>query len=99
MVTKAGLTQSIGDPGCFYNKENGLILSTHVDDMIAIAPSEKELDTLEKAIETHVELDKMGIPKKLLGMELTWGEGVKLTQKTAIGNLAKEFEITPTMGC
>ena len=31
MVTKAGLTQSIGDPGCFYNKENGLILSTHVD--------------------------------------------------------------------
>ena len=63
--------------------------------MIAIAPSEKDLDELEKAIETHVELDKLGIPKKLLGMELNWEEGkVKLTQRTAIGNLAKEFEIT-----
>ena len=95
MTTTARLTQSIGDPGCFYNN-NGLILSTHVDDMIAIAKNEEELDQLEKAIETHVELDKLGIPKKLLGMELTWEKGVKLTQKIAIGNLAKEFGIVLT---
>ena len=97
MVKTAGLTQSIGDPGCFY--KNGLILSTHVDDMIAIAETEEELDQLEKDIETHVELDKLGVPKKLLGMELTWeGKGtVKLTQKTAIGNLAKEFGVTQTI--
>lgn len=91
------LTQSIGDPGCFYNKK-GLILSTHVDDMVAITPSEKDLDNLEKDIEAYVELDKLGIPKKLLRMESTWGKNsVKLTQKTAIGNLAKEFEITQTI--
>ena len=96
MVTTANLKQSIGDPGCFY-KNTGLILSTHVDDMIAIAQTEEELDNLERAIESQVELDKLGIPKKLLGMELTWEEdSVKLTQKTAIGNLAKEFGIVPT---
>ena len=96
MVTTANLKQSIGDPGCFY-KNTGLILSTHVDDMIAIAQTEEELDNLERAIESQVELDKLGILKKLLGMELTWEEdSVKLTQKTAIGNLAKEFGIVPT---
>ena len=96
MVTTANLKQSIGDPGCFY-KNTGLILSTHVDDMIAIAQTEEELDNLERAIESQVELDKLGIPEKLLGMELTWEEdSVKLTQKTAIGNLAKEFGIVPT---
>ena len=96
MTTTAGLCQSIGDPGCFYKKKTGLILSTHIDDMIAIAKTKEELDNFEKDVETHMELDKMGLPKKLLGMELTWGEGVKLTQKTAIGNLAKEFGIVLT---
>lgn len=70
MTTRAGLTQSIGDPDCFY-KLNGLTLSTHVDDMVAIAPTETELDDLEKRFETQVELEKLGVPKKLLGMELT----------------------------
>ena len=39
--------------------------------MVAIAPSEKDLDNLEKDIEACVELDKLGILKKPLGMELT----------------------------
>ena len=52
---------------------------------MAIAPTECQLNDIEKAIEQHVELDKLGIPTKLLGMELTWNENkkeVKLTQKT-----------------
>ena len=86
IMTQIGLQQSIGDPGCFYNQD-GLIVSTHVDDMMAIAPNEKLLGDIETAIEHHVELD----PKKLLGMELTWIKGeVKLTQTTSIGNLEKE---------
>ena len=71
-MTLVGLRQSIGDPGCFY--KNDLIISTHVDDMMAIAISESQLDNIEIAIECHVELDKLGIPKKLLGMELSWDE-------------------------
>ena len=71
IMTQVGLQQSIGDPGCFYN-QNGLIISTHVDDMMAVAPDETQLNNIETAIEHHVELDKLGIPKKLLGMELTW---------------------------
>lgn len=57
-----------------------------MDDMIAIRPSQK-LDQIENAIEQHVELDKMGLPKKLLGMELNWGKGkVLLTQTRSIEN-------------
>ena len=94
IMTKSGLQQSIGDPGVFF-KKGSIIIATHVDDMAAFAPEEKVIITTEAAIEQHVELEKLGIPAKLLGMELTWGSGyVKLTQQTAIGNLAKEFGIT-----
>ena len=94
IMIKVGLRQSIGDPGCFYNQE-GLIISTHVDDMMAVAPTKQHLDDIEIAIEHHVELDKLGTPKKLLGMELTWDKhkSVKLTQKTSIGNLEKEYDL------
>ena len=92
IMTQTGLQQSIGDPGCFY--KDGLIISTHVDDMMAVAPTKTQLENIELAIEQHVELDKLGIPKKLLGMELTWDErSVKLTQKTSIENLAKEHDL------
>ena len=100
-MTQVGLRQSIGDPGCFYNQD-GLIISTHVDDMMAVAITESQLNDIELAIEHHVELDKLGIPTKLLGMELTWTKNknkkgnveVKLTQKTSIGNLEKEHGLT-----
>ena len=98
IMTKSGLRQSIGDPGVFYKE--GLIIATHVDDMAAFAPKTNSLDKIEAKIECHVELEKLGIPTKLLGMELTWGPNnawVKLTQMTAIGNLKKEFGITTTI--
>ena len=99
IMVQVGLRQLIGDPGCFHNQETRLIISTHVDDMMAIAPSENQLNDIEKAIEHHVELDKLGIPTKLLGMELTWtkdkkGKEIKLTQKTSIENLEKEHDLT-----
>ena len=91
IMAQVGLQQSIGDPGCFYNPDNKLIISTHVDDMMAVATKESQLNDLEEAIEGHVELDKLGLPKKLLGMELTWTKGmVKLTQTASIDNLSKE---------
>ena len=96
IMIKSGLQQSIGDPGVFF-KEKTIIIATHVDDMAAFAPKREDLDKVESRIEQHVELEKLGMPTKLLGMELTWGpkrEWVKLTQKIAIGNLAKEFGIT-----
>ena len=57
------------------------IISTHVDDMLACGPN-KEIDKIEQAIEQKVELDKIGLPTKLLRMELTWTNNqtrVKLT--------------------
>ena len=62
--------------------------------MMAVALIEQDLNDIEIAIEHHVELDKLGIPRKLLGMELTWTgpkrKQIKLTQKTSIENLEKE---------
>ena len=101
IMTKSGLQQCIGDPGVFKGRNpNSVIIATHVDDMAAFAPIERNLDETELAIEQYVELEKLGQPTKLLGMELTWGPNntwVKLTQKGAIDNLIKEFEITITI--
>ena len=96
MTRTARLTQSIGDPGCFYKKSKELptiVVSTHVDDMAGYGTLEALL-AFEKAVESEVELEKLGTPTKLLGMELTWTQGsVKLTQQDSIGKLIKEHKI------
>ena len=51
----------------------------------------------EKVVELEVELEKLGQPTKLLGMELTWSknnESVKLTQQDSIEKMDKEYSIT-----
>ena len=104
MTNIAGLTQCVGDPGCFYLPEPlgqlpRIIVSTHVDDMAGYG-TPIALQAFEKAVETEVELEKLGKPTKLLGMELTWTEGsnktVKLTQRDSIEKLIKEHNITTT---
>ena len=71
-MTTAGLTQCMGDPGCFYLPEHlQLIVNTHVDDMAGYGTPETLL-AFEKAMEQEVELEKLGQPTKLLGMELEW---------------------------
>ena len=92
-MTKAGLQQCIGDPGCFQNKD--LIVSTHVDDMARYGTI-TALEAFEKAVESEVELEKLGRPTRLLGMELDWGKDyIQLTQKDLIGKLATEHQIPP----
>ena len=84
----AGVTQCIGDEGTYTNGTT--IMGTHVDDLLGMAPSEEDLDRMERSIEATVELEKRGKPSKILGMEVTWGkEGVILTQRMLIENLAK----------
>ena len=101
IMAKSRLQQCIGDPGVFKRKGlDQIIIATHVDDMAAFSPSKKILEEVESKIEQYVELEKLGILTKLLGMELTWGpanEWVKLTQKATIGNLTKEFGIALTI--
>ena len=95
IMNTAGLIQCIGDPGCFKASMGNLIVSTHVDDMAGYGTSEA-LSFFEKAVEKEVELEKLGKPTKLLGMELTWAKdnkSVKLTQKDSIDKLIKEHSI------
>jgi len=68
ILRKAGLKQCIGNEGTYVGSET--IIRTHVDDLLAIGPSEKALDKVERAIEDHVELDKKGQPAQMLGMEI-----------------------------
>ena len=103
----AGLVQCIGDPGCFYlpitkpgQQHPQLIVSTHVDDMAGYGTPEA-LSAFEKAVEKKVELEKLGKPTKLLGMELTWSQNagkksVKLTQLGCIENMISEHQIPIT---
>ena len=66
--------------------------------MAGFANSDKDLDDIEASIKNHVELEKLVLPIKLLGMELTWEDiSVKLTQAIAIGNLTNEHGIQLTI--
>ena len=94
IMTSVGYVQSIGDTGCFNRPTHSgipeAVISTHVDDMAGYGTL-KALTAFEKAVEREVELEKLGQPTKLLGMELTWlNESVKLTQQDSIGKLIKE---------
>ena len=49
MTGVAGLTQCIGDPGCFYQGQPAtMVLSTHVDDMAGYGPLEELLASAKK---------------------------------------------------
>jgi len=70
ILALAGLNQCIGDKGTYVNEEGSVIIGTHVDDLLSIAPNEKLLNDVEHKMEEHIELEKRGNPEKLLGMEL-----------------------------
>ena len=91
----AGLDQCIRDPRCFKSPKGDLIISTHVDDMAGYG-TPTALSAFEKIVEKEVELEKLGQPTKLLGMELTWHDkSVTLTQKECIENMIAEHQIPP----
>jgi len=79
ILKKAGLNQCIGDEGTYIGSE--VIINTHVDNLLAIGPSEEALDKVKRTIEDYVELDKKGQPVQMLGMEIKWEQDfVVLTQ-------------------
>ncbi|KAI6246692.1 hypothetical protein HI914_04276 [Erysiphe necator] len=65
------MKQCVKDEGCYYSETHDALLGTHVDDLLAVGPQDL-LDSIERGIEKHVELDKRGKPKKMLGVELKW---------------------------
>lgn len=80
ILDNGGLEQCTGDEGCYVGKASDIILGTHVDDILGIAPSEVDFSHFEGLMEQHVELEKRGRPTKMLGMELYWEtESVKLS--------------------
>jgi len=59
-----GMSQCIGDEGTYTSKDHNLVIGTHVDDLLEIAPTEADLDVAEKGAEKHVELDYNGGPMR-----------------------------------
>jgi hypothetical protein len=85
ILEESSLQQCIGDEGCYVGTASEILLGTHVDDLLGIAPSEQILDEIEEKIERYVELEKRGKPKKMLGVEIEWMEyGIVLTQRNLI---------------
>lgn len=86
----AGLKQCIGDEGAYASRRGNILIGTHVDDLIGIAPQGATLDEIEKSIQASVELEKRGKPGKILGMELTSKQdSVILTQKLLTETMTK----------
>jgi len=69
-----GLEQCIRDEGSYASTDGQLIIGSHVDDLLGIAPTEADLDKAEKSVEKSVELDKRGRPSLILGIELSWNK-------------------------
>jgi len=87
----AGLKQCIRDERAYTSTNGKTIIGTHVDDLIGIAPQGKDLDEVEASCEKSVELEKRGIPRKILGMEAAWNQErseVILTQKSLIETIS-----------
>jgi len=70
IMKACGMQQCIGDEGTYVSTKEQVIVGTHVDDLLRIAPTEAQLDQAERSVEGRVELDKRGKPSKMLGMEL-----------------------------
>ena len=74
ILTIIGLHQCIGGEGTYTNADRTIILGTHVDELVGIAPDEATLDVIQREAEEHIELEIRRRPAKLLGMELLWNE-------------------------
>jgi len=90
ILRSAGLERCLGDEGTYVSASGDQIISTHVDDLIGIAPEESTLDRIEQSIEKTIELEKSGRPTKALGIELSWNKDnteVILTQRALIESI------------
>ena len=61
------MSQCIGDEGAYTNKDHNLIIRTHVDDLLGIAPTEADLDIAEKGAEQQGHMGKCALCRMLHG--------------------------------
>jgi len=59
----ARLKQCIGDEGAYASTDGNIIVGTHVDDLIEIAPQGKDLDKVKASCEKQIKLEKRGSSK------------------------------------
>ena len=89
------MKQCVKDEGCYHRTTQDALLGTHVDDIIVVG-TQDALENIEKGIEKHVELDKRGKPKKMLGIEMKWEDGgdtVVMTQTVLIESLSRQHNL------
>jgi len=51
IMKTCGMQQCIGDEGTYVNAKELVIVGTHVDDLLGIAPTEAQLDQAERSVE------------------------------------------------
>ena len=73
----------------FINRETGITIACHVDDMLIFGPKLEDISTLKVNLSKHIEVSDLGEVKYYLGIEVTRDRRNKTIQLSQQGYLEK----------
>ena len=95
VLTSLGFFRCPDDPGLYYRPSDRGMIVVHVDDLLASFRNREIMTIWEEQMNKHFTLEDRGTPKRLLGMDLIWGDDqVIVTGASSIKQLAKDEGIT-----
>lgn len=94
ILSKYGFEILPKDNGAFLNKEAGIIIACHVDDMLIFGPQLKDINTLKQNLLKHIEVSDLGHVKHYLGIEILRDREnkiIKLSQQGYLEKILKKY--------
>ena len=91
-----GFVQSVADPCVFIRvlKDKLTIVTVHVDDLILVTDSEKEMIDLKTSLANHFKMKDMGVLHYCLGVSVTIKDGVlQISQEQYIGKIMRKYKL------
>ena len=92
-------TPLISDNAIYFNKTNGIIVASYVDDFLLVGPNRMRLQSLIASLNKEVALNDMGDAEWFLGMRIQRSSptgSVRIDQQQYIEKSLDEFEIEKT---
>ena len=97
LLANFGYEPIIGDISVFFNKNTGIIVAAHIDDLLIAGSDINKINELQKQLQTKVEISDLGDADFFLGMEITRNREkheLFLTQKKYTSEILARFNIT-----
>ena len=91
-----GFVQSVADPCVFIRVLNDklTIVTVHVDDLILLTDTEKEMIDLKTSLANHFKMKDMGVLHYYLGVSVTIKDGVlQISQEQYIGKIMRKYKL------